>query len=300
MPKIAYISTPKFRESSLALIEDTNRIVDEYSAQGYALTLRQVFYQLVSRGLIPNTQKSYKNLGNVISQGRLAGLIDWFAIEDRTRNLRGNQHWESPSQILRACASQFRYDLWEDQPNYVEVWVEKDALIGVIERGCRRLDVPYFSCRGYTSQSELWGAARRLILREQDGTDTHILHLGDHDPSGIDMTRDIQERLGLFGSRAKVTRIALTREQVDECGLPPNPAKLTDTRFDGYVALHGSESWELDALEPGVIVGLIERHVESLIDWEARKTWELRQDEARSYLARVAEKWEYIISGMEG
>ncbi len=161
MPFTRYVSK-RFRSGSLDRIRQVNTIINEYVAQGYKLTLRQAYYQLVSRALIPNTQRSYKQLGDVVNDGRLAGLIDWDAIEDRTREMRRNSFWDSPSDIVRSCAQQFRVDTWSDQNHYCECWIEKEALAGVIERVCRELDVPYFSCRGYVSQSEMWAAAQRL------------------------------------------------------------------------------------------------------------------------------------------
>lgn len=294
MAKICYIKK-KFRPNSLKRIQQVNDIIAEYVSQGFRLSLRQVYYQLVSRALIPNTVQSYKNLGDVINDGRLAGLIDWDAIEDRTRNLRSNPHWTTPRSIVRACADQFAVSLWENQDKYVEVWVEKDALIGVLEGICTELDVPYFACRGYTSQSEMWGAAQRLIRQEEAGKETVIVHLGDHDPSGIDMSRDVQDRLELFGSSAEIHRIALNFDQVEEYNPPPNPAKTTDARYAAYEALHGDESWELDALEPSVIVDLIREEVESHID---RDLWQEaldRQQEGRSQLGDVSHYWNNVI-----
>src|SRR5262249_21694061 len=153
MPKIAYV--PKtFRGSSQTLIDRANQIIADYLAQGYRLTLRQLYYQFVSRDLIPNNLKSYKRLGNIIHDARLAGLIDWDVSEDRTRNLHELPSWDSPETIIDACASQFRIDKWKNQECRVEVWIEKEALAGVFERVCDELQVPFFSCRGYTSQSE--------------------------------------------------------------------------------------------------------------------------------------------------
>jgi hypothetical protein len=292
MAKIKYIEK-RFNNSSLALIESANKIIEEYNAQGFQLTLRQLYYQFVSRDIIPNTEKSYKNLGNVISDARLAGLIDWLAIVDRTRGLRENSHWENPRAIVSACAAQFKLDLWEDQEERVEVWIEKDALIGVIERPCRDLDVPYFSCRGYTSQSEMWIASQRLAGYREDGQRTIVIHLGDHDPSGIDMSRDIEDRLGLFthgNAPDEFRRIALNMPQVKKYNPPPNPAKLTDSRCQGYMHKHGSKSWELDALEPKVLEALIRKNVEEFIDmdkWEARKAL---QAEHREAISEVAEQ----------
>lgn len=259
MPKIQYKEI-NFRQSSLDLINLVNEVIDDYKAQGYELTLRQVYYQLVARGYIPNNERSYKNIGNLINDGRLAGLIDWYAITDRTRNLRGNSHWDTPADVIASAKYSYLLDKWAGQPNYVEVWVEKDALVDVAGQACRPLDVPYFSCRGYTSQSEMWVAARRF-LRQCDREQRIIIHLGDHDPSGIDMTRDIQDRLEMFGADVIVKRVALTMNQIDHYNPPPNPAKITDSRCGRYIAQYGHESWELDALEPKVITTLINQEV---------------------------------------
>ncbi len=259
MPKIQYKEI-NFRQSSLDLINLVNEVIDDYKAQGYELTLRQVYYQLVARGYIPNNERSYKNIGNLINDGRLAGLIDWYAITDRTRNLRGNSHWDTPADVIASAKYSYLLDKWEGQPNYVEVWVEKDALVDVVGQACRPLDVPFFSCRGYTSQSEMWSAARRF-LRQDDREQRIIIHLGDHDPSGIDMTRDIQDRLEMFGADVFVKRVALTMNQINQYNPPPNPAKITDSRCGRYIAQYGHESWELDALEPKVITTLINQEV---------------------------------------
>lgn len=259
MPNIQYKEI-NFRQSSLNLINLVNQVIQEYQAQGYELTLRQAYYQLVARGYIPNNERSYKNIGNLINDGRLAGLIDWYAITDRTRNLRGNSHWKTPEEVIESAKYSYRLDKWYGQPNYVEVWVEKDALVDVVGQACRPLDVPFFSCRGYTSQSEMWSAAQRFI-RQDYREQRVIIHLGDHDPSGIDMTRDIQERLTMFGADVIVKRVALTMEQIDFYTPPPNPAKLTDSRCWGYIERFGNESWELDALEPQVITDLITEQV---------------------------------------
>ena len=250
----------------LALIEQINAIITEYETAGYSLTLRQAYYQLVSRDLIENSEKSYKHIGNLVNNGRLAGLIDWQAIEDRTRTLRRLSHWETPAEIVKSAANQYHRDLWEGQDRYCEVWVEKDALIGIVEQASERLDCPCFSCRGYTSQSEMWGAAMRFIGKADNGRECVLIHLGDHDPSGIDMTRDIRERLAMFGASIDVKRIALNMPQIEEYNPPPNPAKETDTRAAGYIAEYGNSSWELDALEPRALDALITAAIKSNLD----------------------------------
>ena len=256
-----------FHGKSLEIISKAEGIITEYQAEGYDLTLRQLYYQFVARDLIPNKDSEYKKLGSIINDARLAGLIDWDSIVDRTRFIRKNSHWDSPKDIIESCADQFRIDTRSTQDYYLEVWIEKDALIGVVEGVCHRLDVPCFSCRGYVSQSAMWGAATsRFIRKDNDGKITRILHLGDHDPSGIDMSRDIQDRMKLFGSAVKVDRIALTMDQIEELSPPPNPAKLTDSRCLDYIANYGNESWELDSLEPSYLEDLIEEKVSNITD----------------------------------
>lgn len=265
--KIQYINK-RFNAAALLTIDAANTIIAEYQAQGFDLTLRQLYYQFVSRDLIPNSQKEYKKLGNVISDARLGGLISWEAIVDRTRNLAGNSHWGNPSDIIEACARDFQIDKWTGQKYRPEVWIEKDALVGVIEPVCAKNDVNYFSCRGYTSQSEMWAAGMRLKRYFRADQIPLIIHLGDHDPSGKDMTRDIVDRLELFiGRSIEVQRIALNYDQIEKYEPPPNPAKVTDPRAGNYIKEFGRESWELDALDPKVIDELITNAI-----WEVRDT----------------------------
>jgi hypothetical protein len=298
VPKIAYKDI-NFRAASLAVIEHANEIINSYSAQGLTLTLRQLYYQFVSRDLIPNNMREYKKLGDVIGNARQAGLIDWYAIVDRSRSLRGTSFWQSPDQIISAAANGYRVDRWETQEHHVEVWVEKEALVDVIGRAARRWDLNYFACKGYTSESAMWSAARRLIDKEDEGKETIILHLGDHDPSGIDMTRDIQDRLRGFGSTATVERLALNMEQVDAYNPPPNPAKMTDSRAEGYVSAYGMESWELDALDPALLNTVILDAVDPYLDmtaWEAATAaWELELEALR----KIERNWDAVKSYVE-
>lgn len=259
--KIKY-KAKRFQKHNRELIDLINQILDEYSRNGYMLTLRQTYYQLVARGYIPNNEKSYTNIGNLVNDARLAGLIDWHSIVDRTRFLNRNSHWNSPVDIIESAIESFALDKWENQPEYVEIWIEKDALIDIVGQACKPLDVPFFSCRGYTSQTAMWEAAQRIQEQNNLGKNCHIIHLGDHDPSGIDMSRDIFERMNnLFGADVELKRIALTMDQVEAYNPPPNPAKITDTRYERYISKYGNESWELDALDPTMLNRLITDNV---------------------------------------
>jgi hypothetical protein len=294
MPKIKYQEF-SFRPATLALISTANQIIAEYQAQGFDLTLRQIYYQFVSRDIIPNTQKSYKNLGSVINDGRLAGMIDWNAIVDRTRELRTLPHWSDPSDIVGACAGQFNLDRWDGQKLRPEVWIEKDALAGVFERVCRELDVPLFSCRGYTSQSEMWVGAQRMLKYRKDGQTPVIFHFGDHDPSGKDMSRDITDRIELFtGKNLKFERLALNMDQVEQYDPPPNPAKITDSRANAYIAEFGNESWELDALEPSVLEALVRSAIDGVVDRKKMEAAKAEQDRHRETLQLVADRFHEV------
>lgn len=290
----------KFSAATLAMIERANAIITALRAQGYTLTLRQLYYQLVARDVIPNKQSEYKRLGCILNDARLAGLTDWEAIEDRTRNLESVAHWGTPEDIITAAAQGYRIDKWKDQPNRIEVWVEKDALVGVLEKACRKLDVAWFSCRGYTSQSELYVAGKRLARYRKNGQEPVIIHLGDHDPSGIDMTRDITDRVSMLGrTYIEVRRIALNMDQIEEYSPPPNPAKITDTRFAGYQAIHGDDSWELDALMPQVIDELITKTVEEYRDNDRYAAMVEQEEEERDALQNAADRWSEVVEFLD-
>jgi len=294
MPKIQYLRK-KFSQLSLDTIVKANEIMETYAAQGYDLTLRQLYYQFVSRGLIRNKDSEYKRLGSLINDARLAGLIDWAHIVDRTRNIQQNSHWFDPSSIIESAALSYANDKWAGQVYRPQLWIEKDALVGVIQGVCGRLDVPYLSCRGYTSQSEMWSAAQRLLAYRESGQIPYIIHLGDHDPSGRDMTRDIQDRLRLFmGAPIEVHRIALNWNQIVQYNPPPNPAKVTDSRSNTYIAEFGAQSWELDALEPAVLTALVEKTIETLRDNEAWDSAVEQEKQGRSMLMSVASNWQAV------
>ncbi len=293
MSKICYVAK-RFNRSSTVIIDRANEIIDEYTAQGFDLTLRQLYYQLVSRNFIANKDSEYKRLGSIISDARLAGLIDWQAIIDRTRNLRSNGHWRDPSHIIHSAAQTFALDKWSNQPYRPEVWIEKDALVGILEAACESLDVPFFSCRGYTSISEMWVAAQRLLDYQADKQKPVIFHLGDHDPSGIDMSRDIVDRLETFGVMVEFQRIALNMDQVKQYRPPPNPAKATDARFADYEAIHGSECWELDALDPVVLTRLIQDKIKAIRKERKWKAREIEEAMGRETIATAASRWDEV------
>lgn len=292
--KIVYIEK-RFSDKSMEIINSANNIIDEYIDRGFDLTLRQLYYQFVARDLISNKQSEYKRLGSIINDARLAGLIDWRSIVDRTRSVKKNSHWANPGKIIRACVDSFMLDRWTNQEIRPQVWIEKDALVGVISGICKKLDVSYFSCRGYTSQSSMWKAGQKILYARRKKQVSVVLHLADHDPSGLDMSSDIRNRLKIFTKGFSLyRRLALNMNQVDEFSPPPNPAKVTDSRYAGYVAEYGEKSWELDALDPEYIANLIEENVLQCRDEEIfEETLAVERNYIKT-LENIAENWESI------
>ena len=280
-----YVET-KFRQDSLTMIAKIEQIMREYVADGYMLTVRQLYYQLVARDIIPNTERSYKNTVRLVNEARLAGLLDWDAIEDRTRGFLKVPSWANGKAILDSCAAQFHMDMWVDQPCRIYCIVEKEALAGVLQRVCSKYDIPLLAARGYPSASVLREFAKAELMSSTQRI--LILHLGDHDPSGIDMSRDLEERLRLLSRRSAfaLIRVALTMDQIEDQGPPPNPAKTTDSRFAEYEALYGYESWELDALQPRFLTRLVEEHVLEVLD---EGLWNARQGEINEIRRRIYE-----------
>lgn len=319
--------------AKLEVIDTADRICAEYARQGLVLTLRQLYYQFVARGLAPNEQREYDRLGDACRDGRMAGLMDWDYLIDRTRNLQSWKTHTGPQEALRELAAQYHRDLWAPQHKRLEVWVEKDAAIGVVESVCRANSVPFFSCRGYTSVSEMHAAAQRIRWHIENGNQVQILHIGDHDPSGLDMSRDIEDRLRKFisvdwaglhmgagawtrrdirndmwshmiakgntsgGTPWSVKRIALNIDQIERYAPPPNPAKTTDARFARYVEETGlDESWELDALEPTVLQELIQDEVDAWRDDDVWGEAEFRTEDERRSLLGISNWWDDVVS----
>jgi hypothetical protein len=292
----------KFHAATVTVIEQANAIIAEYEDQGFSLTLRQLYYQFVARGLIKNTVSEYKRLGVIVNDGRLAGVIDWDAIEDRTRELERYRSFVDPADAVEETARYYCEDPWQSQSYRPEVWIEKDALIGVIEGVCSDFHLPHFACRGNVSQSEQYKAGKRFARYLAGGLTPIVLHLGDHDPSGLDMTRDNRERLAMFaGEEIEVRRIALNMNQVRQYRPPPNPAKETDTRFSAYVENYGTEqSWELDALAPNVIADLIRAEIEKLIDHSKWRKAEAKSRDNRAILAKASANWAKVEKLLRG
>lgn len=258
--KIAYDDKLRLNNRNKARLSEINQILEDYRRQGYRLTLRQLYYQLVSKNIIPNEDGEYKKLSNILKKGRLAGIVDWDSIEDRIRKPMLPYYVGGTQEAIDDTIKQYRLDRMEGQEQRIEVWVEKDALSNVLGRVTRKYHVRLMVNRGYSSITAMHDAAERLNSADV------ILYFGDHDPSGLDMLRDIEKRLQMFGVYPDIIPVALTMPQIKKFNPPPNPAKIKDPRYEWYLERFGPTSWELDALPPEELNRLVEKAITSRID----------------------------------
>jgi hypothetical protein len=278
-----------FKPAALDIITKANTIIAKYVAAGYTMTLRQLYYQFVTRNWITNEEKSYKRLASIISDGRLAGLIDWDAIEDRGRQPAIPLEFRDLRHRVDSALANYRRDRWAEQPYYVELWVEKQALAGVLQPIAHRHHITLMVNKGYSSQSAMKDAADRFKVGMDRTTEGGLLlYLGDHDPSGEDMVRDIRDRFYMFrATGVEVRKVALTMAQIREYDPPPNPAKVSDPRAAKYIEEHGDESWEVDALPPEVLNRLLDDAIEEVVDRD-RLDAVLEREETDKKLLRTA------------
>ena len=248
----------KPRAQTLNIVEAAGNVLAVADASGYRFTLRRVFYALVAMNIIPNTERAYKNLSSTLDKARWEGYLELDALDDLGRVSSAASAWNSPTELLLSAAEQYRSDWWSDANPLVEVWAEKAAVAGIVEPIAHECGVRFLACRGFSSLTALAEAASRWHDQEH----VVVLYVGDHDPSGLDMDRDLANRLKRLVEMMRVEatvelrRIALTTDQIDLYQLPPQPTKSTDSRARGYTADHNG-SWELDALDADVLAGLV-------------------------------------------
>ena len=307
MSKITY-AEQSFNAAATSVIEQAGRFCQQYADEGYELSLRQLYYRFIATDAFPesrrdpqlgtkNTERNYKWLGDLVSKARVGGRIDWDHILDRGRSVSGGDSgWSSPESAVYSIARAYGITHWDGQPYHLEVWVEKDALSQVVDRAAGRWDVTSFACKGSPSTSAMHEAALRLRRHERAGKKTVVIYLGDHDPTGLDISRDIEARLALFRSTAEVDRIALNWDQITD-DLPPSPVKVTDSRTNGYVDRFGTtDCWELDALEPQVLDAMIDDAITSRLDMDLRQARLDREERERTALTAIYENYDAVHS----
>lgn len=283
----------RWREEDLALVARINEVVREFASEGVAqATLRSYFYALVEDNTIPNTVAWYGKLGDIVSDARLCGLLDWNAVVDLGRRLQMPSEWRGVPDLLDSAVASYRLPRWAGQENYVEVWVEKEGMTVSIAPVTEKWHVALVPNKGYGSTTALYDGSKRLLAAQDEGMACTILYLGDHDPSGLDMDRDIRDRLRLFGVRdLDVRRVALTTEQVRRFRPPPNPAKLKDSRAPAYIEQFGRVSWEVNALSPGTLNEMLDREIARLVDADKMNAVIAREEAHKKKLRAFARRW---------
>lgn len=296
MTKIAY-EDRRFAAKTALVIEQANEIMQDYDS----ITLRGLYYQFVARDYLENTIRNYKKLGDIIRNARMAGLISWDLMTDRTRSLYGYNTFDGIDQAFRMASYSYKEDLHEDQENYIEVWCEKDALTGTISKPCNEYRINYFPTKGYPSISALKEAADRFQREIDNNKKIIILYLSDLDPEGVAMPKTVAETLRTMGIQARIERIGLTIDQVRQYNPPSSLAKPTSSRIDDYIAETGTdEVWELDALDQEVTRSLIRDRLEQIIDLDRFETAKRRERQSRDRMEDIAYRMDEVIEFLYG
>ena len=290
MTKRQYIEN-NLRTDRRELLDEIIPIAEEYMAKGYQITVRQMFYQLVARGIVKNTNPAYDRTSEILKDGRLFGEIDWELIVDRGRQTIMPPEFQSISHLIRAAKTSYRSDRWKEQEYYVEVLVEKDALAGILEPVAKEYHVRLLADKGYPSISSMYDLAGR-IEKKQSEKKCVILYMGDHDPSGRDMVNNITRQMDLLGINVEVDHIALTQDQILQYRLPVQYAKESDSRYEKFKEEFGPNSCELDALEPGVLRGILEANIKRYLDEDLYKQAIKKEEEDMAKLDTVADEFE--------
>lgn len=251
------------------------------------MTVRQVYYQLVSRQLIDNNRSQYQGISNLLVDMRRDGKIDWSWIEDRLRKPRTPLMFNDIQHRMSTAINWYRSNPWKTQPQYVEAWLEKDALSGIFEDALDYYGITLNVGRGYDGWDSIHNAAQRYLQIDKPIT---ILYFGDLDPSGEDMARSLKERLATFYIYPDIIKCALTFDDVQRYDLPPDFAKSTDTRAPKFIEKFGDISVELDALQIDVLKNRIVEEVEKLVDLDALKAVLTKDEKDREKLRKFVKR----------
>jgi len=265
------IQEVKFQKKTVELMGKVKGILKEYKQQGIKITLRGLFYQLVSRDIIPNNSKSYGKLSRDLTKARYSGLIAWDSIVDNSNFLDICNFFSNVEDLIKAAKQSYRLDRWADQNCYIEVWVEKDALRSVVQPITNKYQINLFIPGGRVSTTMIYDASRRFEVQQQKGKKCILFYLGDYDPCGLDMIlRDIPKRFETLENDITIIPLALTVEQIEQFDLPTDQiTKTKDNNRGWYSKLTSTDKcWELDALKPTVIQEIIEKSILDFLDMD--------------------------------
>lgn len=248
-------------------------------AEMHPMTVRQVFYQATVHGIVEKTEGGYAKVQTDLVQMRRAKMLPYGWLADNTRWQRKPRTYGSIQEALEETAQFYRKSLWRGAACRVEVWLEKDALSGVVFPVTQEYDVPLMVTRGYASLSFLHSAAEEITEAELP---TYIYHLGDHDPSGVNAGEKIEQTLREQAPAAEIhfERIAVTRQQIEELNLPSRPTKVTDSRAKNFEG----ESVELDAIPPSLLRAMVLNRIERHLPQEELKVLKVAEASERDFL----------------
>jgi len=286
MAAAAYEASPIKRiRATKAEVEARREALLDIVEDGRPMTVRQVFYQATVRGLVEKAESGYAKVQTDLTLLRRSGELSYDALADNTRWQRKPRTFDSVEHALKETARFYRKNLWRDADAYVEVWLEKDALAGVVYPVISVFDVPLMVARGYASLSFLYNAAE--YINDLD-VPTYIYHLGDFDPSGVNAGEKIEETLCEMAPDAEIyfERIAVTPEQIEFWELPTRPTKSSDTRAKGF----GDISVELDAIEPNRLREIVQRAIENHLPQDQFAVLKAAEESERDIISRLVHK----------
>jgi len=302
--KDAHGTERTWKANQAELLESVQEIIEEFQRQQIRLTNRQTYYQLVAANIIPNIDKVYKRICVFLTDARYGGYIDWDAIEDRGRVAHRHSEWENVADFMNDVVGAFRLPRWSDQDNYVELFTEKQAVESVLSPLANKYHIYFGYNKGYSSAAMMYELSKRIIEQIYEGKKVKLLYAGDHDPSGLDMVRDIQERVIEFLTRGhdaeyfttvpiveyfQIVPLALNMIQIRQYNPPPNPAKIKDPRATWYIEKYGNSSWELDALRPEVLRDIVEHGIQENLDVDKYNAWIEREKPLKQKLQDFAD-----------
>lgn len=258
----------------------------EFEEQQPPMTVRQMFYRMSAQGVVPKTENGYRTVQNALKVMREQRAIPYGWLADHTRWVRKPDTYTGLTDMLTQSRQLYRRALWHDQPSYIEIWLEKDALAGVVGAITAEFDVPLYVTRGYPSLSYLYEAAESL-----KGIDKpiYLYHFGDYDASGKDAARAIREGLERFGAEFHFREVAVTRWQIANLGLQTRPAKASDPR----AAAWGEVAVELDAIPPAELRAMVRATIEDHIDKAELARLQAIEVQERATLDRVIASLSY-------
>ena len=275
-----YPASPiKRARSTKAEVESRRDALYDIVAESKPATVRQVYYLATVAGLVPKTENGYGMVQTDLTLMRRAGSLPYDWLADSTRWERKPRTFNSVEQALEDTARLYRKALWADADAYVEVWLEKDALAGVVYPITEKFDVSLMVARGYASLSFLNEAAKYIATLDRPA---FIYHCGDYDPSGQDAARAIEETLREMAPEAEIhfERLAVTPAQIVNWRLPTRPTKTTDSRAKGF----GVVSVELDAIPPGRLRDLVQKAIERHLPPEQYRVLKVAEASERKLL----------------